>query len=141
MLVVDTNVFVSALRSSSGYSRLLVQDTLSGKQQIGVSTPLFVEYEAVLTRPEQLAAFGLNRQEVIEFLDGLANVLLPVDLSFLWRPQLRDPADEMVLETAINGNATHLITWNTRDFLPAIKQFGVKLQTPAEFYKQQHPSH
>ena len=137
MLILDTNVLVSALRSTTGYSRVMLQEVLLGRLQCGVSVPLFLEYEAVLTRPEHLAAFGLTQEEVVEFLDGLADVFQPVDLSFLWRPQLRDPADEMVLETAANEGATHLITWNIRDFLPASLQFAFKLQTPAGFYEQQ----
>ena len=137
MLILDTNVLVSALRSTTGYSRVMLQEVLLGRLQCGVSAPLFLEYEAVLTRPEYLAAFGLTQEEVVEFLDGLADVFQPVDLSFLWRPQLRDPADEMVLETAANEGTTHLITWNIRDFLPASLQFAFKLQTPTGFYEQQ----
>jgi putative PIN family toxin of toxin-antitoxin system len=136
MIVLDTNVLVSALRSSKGYSRLIVQDVLTGQLQMGVSVPLFLEYEAVLTRADQLEAFGLSATEVTDFLDGLASVMQPVDLSFLWRPQLRDPADEMVLETAVNGAASHLLTWNTRDFLPAVQQFDLQLQTPEQFCKR-----
>lgn len=64
---------------------------------------------------------------------GLAGRLSPIDISFLWRPQLRDPCDEMVLEAAANGSASHLITWNTRDFLPAAPRFGIRVETPTEF--------
>lgn len=69
----------------------------------------------------------------MEFLDGMAEKLLPIEVSFLWRPQLRDPSDEMVLEAAANGSASHLITWNTGDFLPAALRFGIRVATPTEF--------
>ena len=65
--------------------------------------PLIIEYEAVLTRPEHLDASGLTSRQVNEVLDALVKVSIPVPLRFLWRPQLKDPADEMVLETAVNG--------------------------------------
>lgn len=133
MIVIDTNVLVAALRSTTGHSRRLLRLVLCGKITAGVSVPLFLEYETVLTRPKHLAAFGLSEAETIEFLDGLAACLAPIEISYLWRPQLRDPADEMVLEAAANGGADHLLTWNTRDFGPAAN-FGITVATPAVFF-------
>lgn len=133
MIVLDKNVLVATLRSRNGQSRILVRQVVMGERVAGVSVPLFLEYEAVLTRPENLSAFGLSQPEVVAFLDGMAGKLLPIEISFLWRPQLRDPSDEMVLEAAANGSASHLITWNTRDFLPAAPRFGIRVATPAEF--------
>lgn len=135
MIVLDTNVLVAALRSTTGYSRELLKRVLLSEVKAGVSVPLFLEYEAVLTRPKHLAAFNLAEQEIVEFLDGLAGSLAPVEISYLWRPQLRDAGDEMVLETAANAAASHLVTWNTKDFLPAADQFGIAVVTPAEFIK------
>jgi predicted nucleic acid-binding protein len=99
----------------------------------GVSVPLFIEYEAVLQRPENREIFGLTGVEIDEFLTGLASVLRPIDISYLWRPQLKDPADEMVLEAAINGGCSHIITWNIRDFANGVKRFNVQCVTPPEF--------
>lgn len=79
-----------------------------------VSVPLMLEYEAVLTRPEHLQASGLTSEQVNHVLDALAKVLIPVRLRFLWRPRLKDIADEMVLETAVNGRADRLVTFNLR---------------------------
>jgi putative PIN family toxin of toxin-antitoxin system len=129
MIVIDTNVLVAALRSTSGYSRALIRRVLQQETVAGVSIPLFLEYEAVLTRPKQLAAFGLSERDVTEFLDGLAFCLAPIEISYLWRPQLRDPADEMVLEAAVNGRASSLVTWNVKDFGPAA-HFGIDVITP-----------
>lgn len=136
MILVDTNVLVAALRSRNGKSRQLVRGLLVGEHVAGVSVPLFLEYEAVLTRSENLKAFGLGKQEVIDFLDGLAACLQPIEISFLWRPQLRDPCDEMVLEAAANGAASHLVTWNVRDFLPAAHKFGLQVLTPEAYLKE-----
>ena len=93
------------------------------------SVPLFVEYKDVLTRPEHLSAAGLTRAEVAAILDALASILEPVELHFLWRPQLRDGDDDMVLETAVNGNADALVTYNVRDFAAA-SRFGVAIAKP-----------
>ena len=102
MLILDTNVLVAALRSRTGQSRVLLKQILERKRIAGVSVPLFLEYEAVLLRPENLKSFGLTSHQVTEFLDGLAGCLKPIDVTYLWRPQLRDTADEMVLEAAVN---------------------------------------
>jgi putative PIN family toxin of toxin-antitoxin system len=141
VVVVDTNVLVAALRSRQGQSRILLRRILLGECVAGVSIPLFLEYEAVLTRPEQLSAFALTREDVLQFLDGWAGQLQPIDISFLWRPQLRDVADEMVLEAAVNGLATHIVTWNVRDFMPAAASFGMSVVTPAQFLQTLPPVH
>ena len=87
---------------------------LEGAFDLLASTPLMIEYEAVLTRPEHLEAIGLSAGEVNQILDAVAKVATPVPLRFLWRPRLKDPADEMVLETAENGGADWLVTFNIR---------------------------
>lgn len=135
MIVLDTNVLVTALRSRSGVSRRVVRTIFEGRLQIGASPALFLEYEAVLSRAEQRAASGLSLAEVRAFLDGLATLTVPIALHFLWRPQLHDAADEMVLEAAVNGMATDLVTWNARDFRPAALRFGLRVSPPDAFWK------
>jgi predicted nucleic acid-binding protein len=78
----------------------------------------------------------MNPADVAGFLAALASAAEPVELNFLWRPQLRDPADEMILEAAVNGRAAAVVTHNVRDFRPATTQFGVQTLTPAEFLKE-----
>lgn len=95
-----------------------------------VSVPLFLEYEAVLMRPEHLLATDLTATAVAGFLDYLATRVEPVRLHYLWRPQLGDIADEMVLETAINGRADCVVTFNIKHFTPA-SRFGIEIITPA----------
>ena len=101
--VLDTDVLVAAVRSESGASRQILRAGLLGGFRWLVSVPLFIEYEAVLSRPEQLAASGLSTADVKTLLDAVAVVIEPVRLAFLWRPQLRDPNDDMVIEAAVNG--------------------------------------
>jgi putative PIN family toxin of toxin-antitoxin system len=139
MIILDTNVLVAALRSRTGWSRQMLTQVLRAELVAGVSVPLFIEYESVLQRAEHRAAFGLSAAEVDAFLAGLACVLRPIDISFLWRPQLKDPADEMVLEAAVNGQCSHLVTWNLRDFAQAAPRFNLQLTTPADYYSAQPP--
>jgi putative PIN family toxin of toxin-antitoxin system len=135
-LVLDTNVLVAALRSDRGASRKLLLGALDRKISVLVSVPLILEYEAVLTRAPHLEASGLSIEETTAVLDALAAVAEPVRLRFLWRPRLKDAADEMVLETAANGSADRLVTFNLRHFKSAAKEFGILAATPPEVWKE-----
>jgi predicted nucleic acid-binding protein len=100
------------------------------------SVPLLVEYEAVLTRPEHLEASGLTSRQVNDVLDALVKVSIPVRLRFLWRPRLRDPADEMVLATAVNGGADGLVTFNLRHLADAAREFGIRAVRPCDAWRE-----
>jgi putative PIN family toxin of toxin-antitoxin system len=130
-LVLDTAVVASAFRSRHGASNLLLQAVAHRQAVACVMTALFLEYEDVLNRPEQRAASGLDAAATARALAALAAVLEPVDVHFRWRPQLRDPADEMVLEAAINGRADAIVTFNRRDFAGRVERFGIGLLPPA----------
>ncbi|TWB58653.1 putative PIN family toxin of toxin-antitoxin system [Nitrospirillum viridazoti] len=130
-LVLDTNILVHARRSKRGASNALLRAADQNAFRMLASVPLFLEYEAVLTRPEQLLATGLSRSLVLGFLNYLAGLVEPVRLHYLWRPQLGDVADEMVLETAINGRADAIVTFNQKHFIPAAR-FGIDLLFPED---------
>ena len=97
-----------------------------------VSVPLAMEYEATCSEAEHQLAAGLNEREVQIFLDAVLAMAEPVKAHFLWRPQLRDPGDEMVLETAVNGRAEALVTFNVRDFGSVPERFGIEVMIPRE---------
>jgi putative PIN family toxin of toxin-antitoxin system len=128
----DTDVIVAALRSRTGASNALLRALRLGQLEAVASVALMLEHEAVLMRPEQQQATDLTSQEVGVFLNGLAALLTPVMPYFLWRPRLRDPDDEMVLDAAVNGGADAIVTFNVGDFLPGATQFQLEVLTPAE---------
>jgi len=133
--VLDTDVLVAAFRSDSGASRRLLEMVLARESEVLLSVPLMFEYEAVLTRPEHLSASGASVEDVEDVLDGLAAVGRRVKLSFRWRPALPDPNDDMVLETAVNGQAHAIVTFNERDFNPVAARFGCRVVRPGEFLR------
>jgi len=135
-VVLDTSVLVAGLRSRLGASNRVLVAVAEGRCMPLVTTALFLEYEAVLLRPEQQLATGLNPSDIEGFLAALASAAEPVEVNFLWRPQLRDPADELVLEAAVNGRAEAIVTHNVTDFRVGAKRFGVATLTPAEFLKE-----
>lgn len=130
-LVLDTNVLVAGVRSRSGASNPLLIAGLRRRFEWCCSVPLFFEYEEVLGRAELLLDMGLSRQAMQEFLIDIATILRPVGIDYRWRPQLSDPDDEMVLETAINAKAM-IVTHNARDFGDVPARFGLTLLSPAE---------
>jgi putative PIN family toxin of toxin-antitoxin system len=129
-VVIDTSVVTSAFRSSRGASFLVLKLVADCRLIPLVSTALFLEYEDVLQRPDQREAHGLDLQTVSRALKELAALCEAVDPHFRWRPQLSDPADEMVLEVALNGRAECIVTHNIRDFRDAASKFGLPVLTP-----------
>ncbi|MBV8631736.1 MAG: putative toxin-antitoxin system toxin component, PIN family [Silvibacterium sp.] len=133
--VLDTSVLVAAFRSNTGASSALIEAALLKTFTLIGTTNLFFEYEAVLTRPEHLAASGLSAEEVREILDALAAVVVEIHPSYLWRAQLGDSDDDMVLEAAINGRADAIVTFNVRDFGVIPARFGIRVLLPGEALK------
>jgi len=131
-IALDTAAMVAAIRSNLGASNRLLAAGLERRLTLLVSTPLLLEYEAVMTRPDHLVASGLSADDVGTVLDAVAATAQPVRLAFLWRPALRDPDDDMVLETAVNGQADAIVTFNKRDFGAVADRFGVALWSPGE---------
>lgn len=133
-IVLDTSVVIAGLRSKSGASRCWISAILDRQYTLLLSVPLILEYEAVATRPANMSVHGLTKLEVGELLDAMCAVAVQVELNYLWRPMLRDPDDEMVLETAIAGRADALLTFNIRDFAGA-ERFGIKVEQPGPAWK------
>ena len=138
-LVLDTNVIVAGLRSPTGASAALLDRGLHGSFVLVLSVALALEYETVCRDPAQRIASGLSETEVETIIAALCAVAEPVETRFLWRPQLRDPADEMVLEAAINGAADALVTFNRQDFGQVPARFGIALLSPREALRRLSP--
>ena len=135
-VVLDTSVVVAALRTRHGAANQVLR-LVAGERLVLLATPpLFLEYEEVLGRPEQRLIHGLSPEGVEEFLAELAAVVEPVDVHFQWRPQVRDPSDEMVLEAAINGRADALVTYNIKHFAAPGDRFGIPILRPVDVLRK-----
>ncbi len=129
-VVLDTDVMVAGLASAKGASRRLLLAVLDGEVRMLLSTPLLVEYEAVLTRPALLSMAGVSAEEVVAVLDELAGLCARVAFDYRWRPQARDPDDDLVLETAINGGAEVVASFNVADMQAGARRFGIVVERP-----------
>ena len=129
-VVIDTNVFVSALRNDTGASFFLL--TLVGKNEfeINLSVPLLLEYEAVSRR--HLKQTNLKVTDLNDILDYICSASNRHKINYLWRPFLNDPKDDFVLELAVKSKSRYIITFNKKDFTN-ISIFGVTAMTPWEF--------
>ncbi len=129
-VVFDTNVLVSALLSRRGASFRLVQKLGSSQFQPIISPPLCLEYEDVLRRPTLLSSYA--QEDIDDFLDYFLSQCMECKIYFLWRPYLPDSKDDQVLELALAGGASFIITHNLRDFRMAIT-LGIQAVTPDNF--------
>lgn len=131
MAVLDTNVLVSGISSRNGYSFEVLQCLSNKKFEIAISTPLIHEYREVLLKKNGLL-FNYPIEVLESVIDDLCAIGRPQSIFYLWRPLLKDPCDEMVLELAVASGVEYIITFKTVDFREANK-FGIKPIRPKEF--------
>lgn len=131
-IVLDTNVIVSALRSQKGASYKLVMLVGRANFEIYLSVPVLLEYEDVTKRLlGQIPLTELEIDDILDYLCGLANER---DVFYLWRPFLRDPKDDMILELAVSAQCEVIVSYNQKDFV-GVEQFGIQVMRPKGFLK------
>ncbi len=131
-IVIDTNVIYSSLRSKRGASYKIISQLPNHKIQTLLSVPLYTEYQEILLRGDFTKIY--TDQEILGFLRYYCEICIHQDVFYLWRPILKDPKDDMLLELAVAGNCDYIITYNIKDFT-GIDQFNPKPIIPKEFLK------
>ena len=131
-VAIDTNVLVAALRSKRGTAYQVLRRMRERRFEFVLSVPLFLEYEDVLKRP---GLVPLPMATIDKLLKLLARDGIPRDIFFLWRPFLKDAKDDMVLEVALAGGCSAIVTYNTKDFVGA-DQLNIEVLTPQEFLRR-----
>ena len=133
VIVLDTNVLISALRSRKGATFRLLSLVGNGRFDIALSVPLVLEYEGVANR--LLPDLGVTVGDLGDILDYLCSVAIHRPVFFLWRPTLPDPKDDMVLELAVDAGSPVIVTFNKRDFV-GIDRFGIRVLTPRDYLQE-----
>lgn len=132
-IVLDTSVLVAASRSRNGASFQLVSMLPTPRFEIALTIAVYTEWQAVLTRPEHLPP-GVTVDAALGFLRYLASVAHLQDVHFLWRPFLRDPDDDMVVECAASSGSEFIVTHNVKDFR-RVEELKMQAVTPADFLR------
>ncbi|EDM69609.1 hypothetical protein RAZWK3B_11952 [Roseobacter sp. AzwK-3b] len=136
-IVIDTNVIVGAMLREGGASREILRRCFNAELQPLIGLTLFLELEDVLKRQSLFETSRLTEEERTELFHAFLSVTIWVPIFYRWRPNLRDEADNHVLELAVAGNAECIITKNRRDFSDMDLQFNdIKIMTPADFLER-----
>ncbi len=132
-IIVDTNVILSGLKSRNGYSFKLLELIPANKFRMHISVPLILEYEAILMKFKN--DIGFSKEDISDFLDYICLQGKKTKIFYLWRPVLKDPFDDHILEVAVGSNSNKIITYNKKDFQNAL-DFGIEILTPQEYLTQ-----
>ena len=130
LVVIDTNVILSGLQSKNGQSYKVLQGIRKGIVNFAISVPLILEYESILKK--HLNRLIFSDEDIDQFIGYLCKVGRPVKLFYLWRPFLKDPYDDHILEVALTANCKYIVTFNTSDFKRA-EELGIKSITPYDY--------
>ena len=131
-VVIDTNVLVAGLRSNHGASYKLLSIIGKKKFKFCISAALVIEYESVLKRTHLI---GLKPEIIDDIIDYICLKGIKTEIFYLWRPVLKDPKDDFILELAVNSNSDFLITFNKKHFV-GIDKFGIAVLNPKEFLQK-----
>jgi len=131
-IIIDSNVILSGLKSKNVYSYKLLQLIPENKFDTAISVPLILEYESILTKYQKV--LGLTKIDIDNFINYICSVSEHTKIYYLWRPFLKDPYDDHLLEVAVASESKYIITFNIKDFIK-IEQFGIKALKPKDFIR------
>ena len=136
-VIIDTNVFVSALLSQESSPSLVLRLCLTKTIKPIMGTTLYTEYCDVCNRAKIFKNAALNKDERYELFDAFINTCDWVSVYYLWRPNLKDEGDNHLLELATASQAKYIVTGNIKDFQNGNLLFpDIKIVTPREFIEQ-----
>jgi len=135
-VVIDTSVMISALIGKRGASREVIRRCLIGDYLPLISNALFQEYEDVSSRKRVKATCPLGAREIRDLLNAFYSVCSWVPIYYLWRPNLKDEADNFLIELALAGNSQIIVTNNIKDLVAAELKFeGLRILTPQQILR------
>jgi len=135
-VVIDTNIWISALISKDGVSREIIRQALKEDIFPQISTTLFLEYEAVMKREkiQNLCSLSVSEQE--ELFQAFLSTCKWNEIFYLWRPNLDDEGDNFLMELAVASNSKVIITDNIKDIEFGELKFDIEVLTPKIFLER-----
>ena len=132
--MVDTNVIVGAVMSAEHANRAVLRRCLEGIDTPLLGNALFSEMREVLGRTELFAASPISAEHCNTLFEAYCSASEWIATYFLWRPNLRDEADNHLIELAVNGGASTVVSWNVRDLKPGELRFpGLQILNPIQY--------
>ena len=135
-IVIDTNVWISALISKNGVSREVIRWALLEKIAPQISTTLFLEYEDVMKREKIQALCSLSIKEQEELFQAFLSTCKWNEIFYLWRPNLDDENDDFLIELAVASNSSVIVTDNIKDIEHGELKFDIEVLTPKQFVER-----
>lgn len=136
-VVIDCNIFISAILSQEGMAKEVLKYALKNKFIPQFGEKLFKEYEDVLSRENILKSSKLSKDEIDELLNAIISISKWNDIYYLWRPNLQDEGDNHLVELAVASNSKYIITHNKKDFLNTELTFEFKVVSAKEFIQKE----
>jgi putative PIN family toxin of toxin-antitoxin system len=130
-LIIDTNVLISGLRSNQGASYQLLTRLKDDRWQTNISVPLILEYETLLYR--EATVLQISSSTIDRILNDICAISNHHEIFYIWRPAVKDPNDDFLVDLAVKAQADYIITYNQKDLLSSATQFGFSIITPKDF--------
>jgi len=141
-IVIDTNVLVSAIMTQTSHSRIILRLSIEGKLQPLIGDALFNEYEDVLARDELFERCPISKKEREKLLNAFLMSCEWIKIFYKWRPNLRDEADNHLVELAIAGGAECIVTKNVKDLQSGELVFdNLSILSPTDILKDYDGNH
>ena len=135
-VVIDTNVWISALISKDGVSREVIRWALLEKIAPQISTTLFLEYEDVMRREKIQSLCSLSIEDQKELFQAFLSTCKWNEIFYLWRPNLDDKNDDFLIELAVASNSSVIVTDNIKDVEHGELKFDIEVLTPKQFVER-----
>jgi len=136
VITLDTNIIYQALRNPKGASGFIFKLFAQRILDIALSEPVFKEYEDVLKRSSSLKDIGTDIKIIDDILSYVAFWGIEHKIYYLFRPNLKDEKDNILVELAVSSQSKFIVTSNTKDFMNSELIINIPIITPAEFVKK-----
>jgi len=131
-IVLDTNVFVSALINPRGKPAQILNYVFENKIRLFTSPSIIEELERVLSYPKLVKRHGLEKQELKKFVSDLLSILSLVEGKKAIEVIAEDPADNNYLSCVVDAKADFIVSGDIH--LLNLREYeGIQIITPAQF--------
>ncbi len=133
-IVIDTNVFVASILSKEGINRKIIRRCLLGEFTPLMGEALYQEYKDLFNRGRIFDKCEISYEDRYDLLNAFLKSCEWIKIHYAWRPNLKDEGDNHVIELAVAGSASIVVTNNAKDFKNQELFFpSIEIKTPKQF--------